>query len=68
LVSRAIFYDVRLKADLLTGPVLHKRDLNVTHLICDEGAVESAPQLRDNLLHNGYAFTGPFFHEKEVPT
>ncbi len=61
LVSWAILYNVRLKADLLAGRVLHKRDFNVAHLVCDEGAVGSAPQLRDNPLHNGNAFTGPFF-------
>jgi hypothetical protein len=55
-------------ADLLADRVLHKRDFNVAHLVCDKGVVGSAPQLRDNPLHNGNAFTGPFFHEKEVPT
>jgi hypothetical protein len=68
LVSRAILYNVRLKADLLAGQLLHKRDFNVTHLVCDKGAVGSAPQLRDNPLHNRNAFTGPFFHEKEATT
>jgi hypothetical protein len=68
LVSRAILDNVRLKADLLAGQVLHKQDLNVAHLVCDEGAVGSAPRLRDNLFHNRNAFTGPFFHEKEVTT
>jgi hypothetical protein len=68
LVSWAILYNVQLKADLLAGRVLHKIDFNVAHLVCDKGAIGSAPQLRDNLLHNGNAFTGPFFHEKEVTT
>ncbi len=68
LVSRAILYNVRLKANLLAGQVLHKRDFNVAHLVCDKGAIGSASRLRDNPLHNGNAFTGPFFHEKEVTT
>jgi hypothetical protein len=66
--SPGILYNVRLKADLLAGQVLHKRDFNVAHLVCDEGAIGSAPLLRDNPLHNGNVFTGPFFHEKEVTT
>jgi hypothetical protein len=57
LVSQAILYNVRLKTDLLAGGVLHKRDFNVAHPVCDEGAIGSAPQLRDNLLHNGNLFT-----------
>ncbi len=57
LVFRAILYNIRLEADLLAGQVLHKRDFNVTRLVCYEGAIESAPQLRDNLLRNGDAFT-----------
>jgi hypothetical protein len=61
LVSRAILYNVRLKADLLAGQVLYKRDFNVAHPDCDEGAIGSAPRLKDNPLHNGNAFTGPFF-------
>jgi hypothetical protein len=68
LVSQAILYNVRLKADLLAGRVLHKRDFNVTHLVCDKGAVGSASRLRDNPLHKRNAFTGPIFHEKEVTT
>jgi hypothetical protein len=68
LVPRAILYNIRLKADLLAGQVLHKRGFNVAHLVCDEGANGSASQLRDDPLHNGNAFTGPFFHEKEVTT
>jgi hypothetical protein len=68
LVSPAIFYNVRLKVDLLAGRVLHKRDFNVPHLACDKGAVGSAARLRNNPLHNRNAFTGPFFHEKEVST
>ena len=68
LVSQAVLYDVRLKANLLAGQVLHKRDFNVTHPVCDEGTVGSAPGLRDNPHHNENAFTGPFFHEKEVAT
>jgi hypothetical protein len=68
LVSRAILSNVWLKADLLASRVLHKRDFNVAHLVCNKGAVESAPRLRDNPLHNGNAFTEPFFHEKEVTT
>ena len=63
LVSWAVLYNVQLKADLHAGRVLHKRDLNVAHLVCDKGAVESAPRLRDNPLHNGNVFTGPFFHD-----
>jgi hypothetical protein len=61
LVSWAILYNVQLKADLLAGRVLHKRDFNVTHLFCDKGAIGSDPQLRNNPVHNGNAFTGPFF-------
>jgi hypothetical protein len=68
LVSQAILYNIRLKADLLAGQVLHRRDFNVAHLVCDEGAIGSAPRLRDNPLHNGNALTGPIFHEKEVTT
>jgi hypothetical protein len=68
LVSQAILYNVRLKADLLAGQVFHKRDFNVAHLVCDKGAVGSAPLLRDNPLHNKNAFTGPFLREKEVTT
>ncbi len=68
LVSWAIVYNVQLKADLLGGQILHKQDFNVAHLVCDEGAIGSAPRLRDNLLHNENAFTGPFFLEKEVTT
>ncbi len=61
LVSQAILYNVQLKADLLAGQVLHKRDFNVAHLVCDEGAIGNAPRLRDNLLYNGNAFIGPIF-------
>jgi hypothetical protein len=68
LVSRAILYNIRLKANLLAGRVLHKRDFNVAHLVCDEGAIGSAPQLRNNPLYIGNAFTGPFFHDKGVTT
>ncbi len=68
LVSQPILYNVRLKANLLAGRVLHKRNFNVAQLVCDEGAVGSAPRLRDNPLHNGNVFTGPRFHEKEVTT
>ncbi len=68
LVTQAVLYNVRLKADLLAGRVLHKRDFDVAHLVCYEGAIGSAPRLRDNLLHNGNAFTGPLFYEKEVAT
>jgi hypothetical protein len=68
LVSQAVLYNVSLKADLLAGRVFHKRDFNVSHLVCYEGAIGIAPQLRDNPLHNGDAFTGPFFHGKEVAT
>jgi hypothetical protein len=64
LVSRAILYNVQLKVDLLSGRVLHKRDFNVTYLVCDEGAIGSAPRLRDNPLHNRNAFTVPFFSWK----
>ncbi len=68
LFSRAVLYNVRLKADLLADQVLHKRDFNVAHLVCYKGAIRSAPRLRDKPLHNGDAFTGPFFHETEVTT
>jgi hypothetical protein len=68
LVSWAILYNVWLKVDLLAGQVLHKRDFNVAHPVCDERAAGSAPRLRDNPLHNGNALTGPFFYEKEVTT
>jgi hypothetical protein len=67
LVSRAILKNVRLKVDLLAGQVLHKRYFNVAHLVCDKGAIGSAPQLRDNLLHNRNAFTGPFKKKKRSP-
>ena len=52
---------------LLAGRVLHKRDLNVAHLVCDKGAIRSAPRLRDNLLHNGNAFTGLIFGKRRSP-
>ncbi len=68
LVSRAVLYNVRLEGDLLAGRVVHKRDFNVAHPVCDKGDIGSAPRLRDNLLHNGNAFTGPFFHKREVTT
>jgi hypothetical protein len=68
LVPWAVVYNVRLKAYLLAGRVLHKRDFNAAHLVCDKGAIGSAPRLRDNPLHNRNAFTGPLFHEKEVST
>jgi hypothetical protein len=43
-------------------PILfHKGDFNVTYLICVKGAIGGAPRLRDIPLHNGHAFTGPFF-------
>ncbi len=67
LVSRAILYNVRLKADLLAGRVLHKRDFNVAHPVCDKGTIGSAPQLRDNPPYNGNAFTGPFFMKRRSP-
>jgi hypothetical protein len=67
LVSWAIVYNVQLKADLLADLVLHKRDFNVPHPVCDKGAIGSAPQLRDNLLHNGNAFTGPFSMKRRSP-
>jgi hypothetical protein len=43
LVSQAILYDVRLKADLLAGQLLHKRDFNVARHVCYKGAIGSAP-------------------------
>jgi hypothetical protein len=61
LVSWAVLYNVRLKANLIAGQVLHKREFNVAHPVCDKGAIRSAPQLRDNPLHNRNAFNGPFF-------
>jgi hypothetical protein len=64
----AVLDNVRLKGYLFSGRVFHKGDFNVAHLVCDKGAVGSAPQLRDNSLHNGNAFTGLFFHEKKVIT
>ena len=67
MVSWAILYNIQLKTDLLTGQVLHKGDFNVTHLVCDKGAVESAPRLRDNRFCNGNAFTGPFFINRRSP-
>ncbi len=67
LVSQTILYNVQLKADLLADRVLHKRDFNVAHLVCDEGAVGSAPRLRDNPLHNRNTFTGPFFMKRRSP-
>jgi hypothetical protein len=54
-------------ANLLAGQLLHKRDFNVAHLVCDKGAIRIAPRLRDNLLHNGNAFTGPFFIKRRSP-
>jgi hypothetical protein len=59
LVSRAILYNVRLKADLLAGQVFYKRGFNVTHLVNDESA--------DILFCNRNALTGPFFHKKGGP-
>ncbi len=41
--------------------------MNVAHLVCDEGAIGSAPRLRDNPLHNGNAFTGHFFMKRRSP-
>ena len=67
MVSQALLYDVQLKADLLDSRVLNKRDFNVAHPVCDEGAVGSAPRLRDNPLHNENAFTGPFFIKRRSP-
>jgi hypothetical protein len=58
---------VQLKVDLLADRVLHKRDYNVAHLVCDKGAIGSAPRLRDNQLHNGNAFTRPFFMKRRSP-
>jgi hypothetical protein len=68
LVSRAILDNIQLKADILAGGVLHKRDFNVIFYIRDEVAIGSTPRLRDNPLCNGNAFTGPLFYKKEVPT
>jgi hypothetical protein len=68
LVSRVILYNLQLKASPFAGRLLHKRDFNVAHPVCDKGAIGSALQLRNNPLHNGNAFTGPLFHEKEVTT
>ncbi len=68
LVSRAVFYNRWMKADLHAGGVLHKRGFNVTNLISNEGAIGIAPGLKDNPLHNRNVFTGPFIYEKEVPT
>ncbi len=67
LVSWAILYDVWLKADFLAGQVLHKKDFNVAHPVCDKGAIGSAPRLRDNPLYKGNAFTGPFFIKRGSP-
>jgi hypothetical protein len=64
LFSQAVLNNVHLKAYLFAGRVFHKGDLNVAHLVCDKGAIGSAPRLRDNLLHNGNAFTGPFFMKR----
>jgi hypothetical protein len=66
-IGACIFYNVWLKADLLPGQVLHKRDFNVTHPVCDKGAIGSAPRLRDNPSYNGHAFTGPFFMKRRSP-
>ncbi len=67
MVSRAILYNVRLKADLLDCQVLHKSESNVAHLVCDKGAIGSAPQLRDNLFHNRNEFNGTFFIKRRSP-
>jgi hypothetical protein len=67
LVYQAILYNIWLKADLLADRVLHKGDFNVTDLICDEGAIGSAPQLRDNPLHNGNVLLDPFFIKRRTP-
>ncbi len=67
LVSQAILYNIRPKADLLAGQVLYKSDFNVTGLICDEGTVGSAPRLRDNPLCNGNVLTGPFLSKTGGP-
>ncbi len=42
LVSWAILYNVQPKADLLAGRVLHKRDFNAAHFVCDKSAIGSA--------------------------
>ncbi len=63
-----VLYNIWLKVDLLAGGVLHKRDFNVTHIICDEGAIGSAPPLRDNPLCNRYVISGPFLYKNEIPT
>jgi hypothetical protein len=67
LVSRAILYNAWLKAYLLAGRELHKRDFNVAHPVCDKDAIGSAPRLRDNPSYNGHAFTGPFFMKRRSP-
>jgi hypothetical protein len=67
LVSWAILYNVWLKADLLAGQVLHRRDFNVAHPVCDKGAIGIDPQMRDNMLHNENTFTGPFFMKRRSP-
>ncbi len=68
LVPRAILNYIWLKADLLASSGFHKKDFNVTQLISDEGAVGSAPRLRDNQLCNGKVFSGSFFYKNKVPT
>jgi hypothetical protein len=47
-------------------PSTPQKRFNITHLVCDKGAIGSAPQLRDNPFCNGNACTGPFFNKKEV--
>ncbi len=70
LYPQVLLHNVQLKANLLAGGILHKGDFNVPHLVSIKGAIGSAPQLRDSLLHlhNGNVLNGPFLYKKEVPT
>jgi hypothetical protein len=68
LSPRVILNNIPLKANLLAGGIFHKGDFNVSHPVSINGAIGSAPQLRDSPLHNGDVFGEPFLYKKEVPT
>ncbi len=68
LVSWAILYNFWLKADLLAGQVLHKRDFNITHPVCDEGAIGSAPRLWGTTrFTTEMRLLDPFFIKRRSP-
>jgi hypothetical protein len=61
------WYHIRGQPPSTGGQVHTHTHTHVTHLVCDKGAIGSAPQLRYNSLHNGNAFTGPFFMKRRSP-